>query len=666
MKIAVAATAPFGADVLERLAARHDVAALLTRPDRPAGRGRKVAAPPAKLAAERLGIPVLQPERPTAELELPAETIVVVAYGLLIPDDLLERGMWLNVHPSLLPRWRGAAPVERALLAGDAETGVTIHETVKELDAGPIAAQRAFLVTPEDDAGTVYDRAAELAVELLDEVLPEPGVPAAGGRGDLRREDRARRPPARPLPSCREPEQDSRALAAHRGARRAARTAGHDLARAARGRGARAGGRAARGRQADGLRRLPARPALMEVAPARKAAYDVLRRVAEEGAYADRALRSASEGLDDRDRALARQLAFGSVQRLRTLDHAIETLGKRPVRKLDPPVLAALRLGAYQLGYLGGVPQYAAVNESVELVRRANLERAVPFTNAVLRRVSEGIALLLFELPEGPLKHSYPDWIWDVWRRDLGEEEALALMRAQNEPPPVVVRHVRGQSPDGAETDIPNAYAVDRVDEQALAEGRIWPQSRGSQLAGLVVGSREGERTLDLCAAPGGKATMLAGDVTAVEVNEARARELEENVARLGATNVRVVHADGLALPPELTGYDRALVDAPCSGLGVLAARPDLRWRSAPLPELQLDLLRAAAERTRAGGTIVYSVCTINADESEAVVDASGLTVDPIEEWPEFRHRSRPEFLQTLPHVHGTSGFFIARLRVPA
>jgi methionyl-tRNA formyltransferase len=174
VKIAVAATAPLGADVLERLATRHDVTALLTRPDRPAGRGRRLAAPPAKVAAERLGIPVLQPERLTAELELPADTIVVVAYGLLIPDDLLERGLWLNVHPSLLPRWRGAAPVERALLAGDAETGVTIHETVKELDAGPIAAQQAFLITPEDDAGTVYDRAAELAVELLDEVLPAP------------------------------------------------------------------------------------------------------------------------------------------------------------------------------------------------------------------------------------------------------------------------------------------------------------------------------------------------------------------------------------------------------------------------------------------------------------------------------------------------------------
>ncbi len=174
MRLVVAATAPFGADVLERLAARHEVAALLTRPDRPAGRGRKLAAPPAKLTAERLGIPVLQPERPTAELDLPAETVIVAAYGLLIPDDLLERGLWLNVHPSLLPRWRGAAPVERALLAGDAETGVTIHRTVKELDAGPIAAQRSFLVSPEDDAGAVYERAAELAVELLDEVLPEP------------------------------------------------------------------------------------------------------------------------------------------------------------------------------------------------------------------------------------------------------------------------------------------------------------------------------------------------------------------------------------------------------------------------------------------------------------------------------------------------------------
>ena len=168
---------------------------------------------------------------------------------------------------------------------------------------------------------------------------------------------------------------------------------------------------------------------------------------------------------------------------------------------------------------------------------------------------------------------------------------------------------------------------------------------------------------LDLCAAPGGKTAMLAGEVVAVEVNEGRARELEANLHRLGRADVRVVQADGRELPPELTGFDRALVDAPCSGLGVLAARPDLRWRSEPLPELQLELLRAAAERVRPGGTIVYSVCTINADESEAVVEASGLEVEPIEEWAQFRHPTRPEFLQTLPHVHHTSGFFVARLR---
>ncbi len=239
-------------------------------------------------------------------------------------------------------------------------------------------------------------------------------------------------------------------------------------------------------------------------------------------------------------------------------------------------------------------------------------------------------------------------------------------MRALNEPGQTVVRLVRGEIEGTPDPHVPGAWRVDRIDEKAFADGRIWPQSAASQLVGLVVGAREGERTLDLCAAPGGKATMLAGQVTAVEINEARARELSENVTRLGASNVEVVVADGRALPSELEDFDRALVDAPCSGLGVLNRRPDLRWRAQPLPELQLELLRAAAERVRQGGTIVYSVCTIDADESEAVVDASGLEVDTSlpEDWPGLRHPRRPEFLQTLPHVHGTAGFFIARLIV--
>ena len=174
MRLAVAATAPLGADVLERLASKHEIAYLLTRPDRPRGRGRRVGPPPAKETAERLGIEVRQPERLDAEFDPDEDVVVVAAYGVLIPEAALDRALWLNVHPSLLPRWRGAAPIERTLMAGDRETGVTIHRTTPELDAGPIAAQRAFTVSEDDDFGSVSARAAELAAELLDEVLPKP------------------------------------------------------------------------------------------------------------------------------------------------------------------------------------------------------------------------------------------------------------------------------------------------------------------------------------------------------------------------------------------------------------------------------------------------------------------------------------------------------------
>ncbi len=182
MKIAVAATAAFGADVLERLGANHEIAWVLTRPDAPRGRGRRVGASPAKEAAAKLGVPVFQPERPELP-QIPVDAIVVCAYGLLIPAPLLERALWLNVHPSLLPRWRGAAPVERAILAGDEHTGVTIHLTVEALDAGPIAEQEAFPIRPEDDAGSIFAGAAEVSARLLDRVLPSPSFapqPAEG------------------------------------------------------------------------------------------------------------------------------------------------------------------------------------------------------------------------------------------------------------------------------------------------------------------------------------------------------------------------------------------------------------------------------------------------------------------------------------------------------
>jgi 16S rRNA (cytosine967-C5)-methyltransferase len=385
-------------------------------------------------------------------------------------------------------------------------------------------------------------------------------------------------------------------------------------------------------------------------------------RVFEEDAYADRAFASEAKDLDSRDRHFAQRLAYGAIQRVRTLDHAIQELGGRAVTAMDPPVRAAIRLGAYELGFMGGVPPRASVNEAVELVKASPSRRAAGFANAVLRRVSEGIRNLVDALPESTpleaaLKHSYPDWVAETWWEEWGPEEALALMQAQNEPPETVVRVIATGE----------ARVVDRIDPDELEEGLVWPQSRGSQLAGEAVGVQPGDRVLDLCAAPGGKTSQLAeraAEVVAVEIHPGRARELEANMRRLGARNVTVVNADALELPPELTGFDRVLVDAPCSGLGVLAGRPDLRWRARPLPELQQELLRVAAERVKPGGSITYSVCTIAKAENEDVVDASGLEIDPLNgEWPDFAHPRRPDFLLTLPHKHRTSGFFVARLR---
>ena len=246
--------------------------------------------------------------------------------------------------------------------------------------------------------------------------------------------------------------------------------------------------------------------------------------------------------------------------------------------------------------------------------------------------------------------------------RDWGDDEALALMRAQNEPGELVVRSARAR---GRADRRARRVARRARRPEALAAGRIWPQSRGSQLAALAVGSQDGERVLDACAAPGGKATMLRGEVTAVELHEGRARELEANARRLGATNVRVVNADVRELAE--SGFDRALVDAPCSGLGVLGRRPDLRWRAKPLPELQLELLRAAAERdeARRHGRLLGLHAERRRERSGR--RRVGPRAEPLgEEWPQFAHPKRPEFLLTTPHRHGTSGFFIARLRFDA
>jgi 16S rRNA (cytosine967-C5)-methyltransferase len=442
-------------------------------------------------------------------------------------------------------------------------------------------------------------------------------------------------------------------------------------------------------------------PTPAAVAPARACAYAVLRRVFEQGAYADLALRSQARDLDARDRALAMRLAYGAVQRRGTLDHLIERLAERPAAKLDAPLLAALRLGLYELLYLGGAPDHAVVADAVELAKAGG--RGHGLVNAVLRRAGrssigrEGAALVE-ELDDGTpevaaLKHSHPLWITQLWWEELGAAQARALLAYDNEPGEVALRvNTLVAQPAALAAQLPVATHGDPEIPEALVlegpwdvhgssqwrTGALLAQSRGAMLPARLLAPQPGERVLDLCAAPGGKSTHLAalmegrGEVVAVERNRRRAAELKRTVERLHAQEcVRVLLGDATRPLQDEAPFDRVLVDPPCSGLGTLQARADLRWRVRPqdvgqLARTQAAILAAGAAVVRPGGVLIYSTCTISPTENEQQIAAflesnPDFTLDDVGgELPALR---RGRCVLTLPHRDRTAGFFIARLR---
>jgi 16S rRNA (cytosine967-C5)-methyltransferase len=362
----------------------------------------------------------------------------------------------------------------------------------------------------------------------------------------------------------------------------------------------------------------------------RRVAFDVQCRVDHDAAYANVLLPKTLERhdrLSERDRAFVTNLVYGTTRMRRACDFIVDRFLMKPP---SPELRTLLRLGAYELCFNGTAP-HAAVGETVALAPK----RAAGFVNAVLRNVA--VAGDDIEWPDDATRLSYPDWIVDTLVRDLGFDDAMAALAKMNEPPDV---HRR-------------------------ADGYI--QDPASQWVAEAVGAREGDRVADLCAAPGGKSTLMAGagaSLVASDQQRHRARLVQRNAQRIGISLSTVV-ADGRATPYRDGVFDRVLVDAPCSGLGTLRRRPDARWHVDPdaptrLARLQADLLAEARRICRPGGTIVYSVCTLTVAESTGVDDAamSDLTAidPPPAPWEPIGRGAR-----LSPHALSTDGMCIFR-----
>jgi 16S rRNA (cytosine967-C5)-methyltransferase len=442
----------------------------------------------------------------------------------------------------------------------------------------------------------------------------------------------------------------------------------------------------------------------MPLSPARRAAFDILRRVESEGAYASSLLAVADERLRDDDRALCYELVLGVLRRRSWLDCVLEHLANRRMEAVDLPIRLALRLGLYQLRFLSRIPPSAAVNESVGLVRAAGLKSAAGFANAVLRRATrepdyDPIAGVSDPVAKLKIETSHPQWLIERWISTFGFDEAAALSRANNEPAPVAFRLTARtiENEDEAQRILnqlaaagvelrpskiaSNSWRVIRNRSPLLRElsreGLIYLQDEASQLVAHLLGAQPGDRVLDVCAAPGSKTThaatlVPAADVVAADLYEHRLRTLRELAAIQGNDSIQtVVHDATCELPFVEASFDRVLVDAPCSGTGTLRHNPEIRWRIQPediaeLASKQKRILANAAKVVRPGGTLLYSTCSLEKDENETVAD---YFVNQHAEFSQMRPDVASDLLtesgaiRTWPHRQDVDGFFVIVLR---
>jgi 16S rRNA (cytosine967-C5)-methyltransferase len=440
------------------------------------------------------------------------------------------------------------------------------------------------------------------------------------------------------------------------------------------------------------------------IAPARVAAYETILAVAAGRADLPSALARARTKLkDERDRALAGEIATGTLRWQGAFDHVVEMFAKRPAARLDPEVLAILRISIFQLLHLDRVPAAAVVNDAVELAGKAGKRSAAGFVNALLRRVSRERAQL--PLPAEPpidlltITLSHPRWLASRWLARHGFEAAEAWARFDNNPAPLTLRANTLRTTRPALADALAAAGVQTDPARFAAQGLIvrsgnplltplahtgafFVQDETSQLVGEFAAASTGERILDTCASPGGKTTQMAaamgdtGTIVAADVRGRRLDLLSRTVKESGAGRVRIVQANARSVQPFLDIFDLVLVDAPCSGLGTIRRDPDVRWRRteadlAPLAEAQRAMLAQAASVVRPGGRLIYSTCSSEPEENENVVRAF------LADHPEFQRarpaafERRPELaallddegsLKTLPFRDGLEAFYAAML----
>lgn len=435
---------------------------------------------------------------------------------------------------------------------------------------------------------------------------------------------------------------------------------------------------------------------------ARQVAFEALIKIHRDGAYSnlivDSLLKENSD-LDERDKAFVCNLVYGTLDRLILIDYNLGLYLNQPVRKLKPELHTILRMGTYQLLFMDKVPSRAAVNESVNLAKVNKSSFAASLVNAVLRRVADNGVRLPDTSENNPdylaIKYSCPEWLISLWIDSYGYDNAVALAEKALEAPPVVIRvNTTKITPDeliwklaeegviSEKTDIaPDALIISNtgsVDElEAYKQGYFHAQDLASQLCCAALDPKEGETVFDLCSAPGGKTFTIAermnntGVVRAFDIYQSRVELIKNGATRLGLSNVFSYLSDASIFNENYGLADRVLCDVPCSGLGIIRRKPEIRFKKCSdidnLPELQYRILCNATRYLKQGGRLVYSTCTLNPAENSEVCNKflaehpDFVSVDVLTDIP--RYSSDDKYLTLMPHINSTDGFFIAAFK---